>query len=126
MERESDGTLITLLDEDGVEQQFEHLATLEHDGSSYVALVPAFLEPEEFVESEAELVILKMVIDENEEEILATIEDDDEFEAVSSEFEKLLEAEYEIQGEDDVNEDFNDADDEDDEDEDEDDDQAVE
>lgn len=96
MDHEAEGTLVTLLDEDGNEKEFEHLATLEHDGSSYVALVPAFLEPEELVESDGELVILKIIVDDTGEEILSSIDDDDEFDAVSSKFEKMLENDYEI------------------------------
>jgi uncharacterized protein YrzB (UPF0473 family) len=97
MEREPDGTLITLLDEDGKEKEFEHLASLEYKGSTYVALVPAFMEPEEFVESEGELIILKMIQDEDGEDILSSIDDDNEFYAVSHEFENLLENDFEIQ-----------------------------
>jgi uncharacterized protein YrzB (UPF0473 family) len=100
MEREPDGTLITLLDEEGNERQFEHLATLEHEGSSYVALVPAFQEPNELLDGDGELIILKMINDENGESLLSSIDDDDEFDAVSTEFEKLLEEEYEIDEED--------------------------
>lgn len=96
MDREPEGTLVTLLDEDGNEKEFEHLATLEHNGSSYVALVPAFMEPEQLVESDGELVILKIVPDEDGEDVLVSIDDDDEFEAVSGKFEKMLESEYEI------------------------------
>lgn len=99
MEREPDGTLITLQDEDGNEREFEHLASLEWNGSNYVALVPADLEPEELVENDGELVILKTVPDENGEDILATIDDDAEYEAVAKEFENLLEDDYEIQEE---------------------------
>lgn len=97
MEREPEGTLITLSDEDGNEREFEHIATLEHNGSSYAALMPCFDDPEELVESDGQLVILKAVTDENGEEILATVDDDDEFEAVSKKFEKLLEDDYEIE-----------------------------
>lgn len=95
MPLENDGTLITLLDENGKEQEFEHLATLEHNGSTYVALVPSFDDPEEAVNSAGELVILK-VITENNEEMLASIEDDAEFDEVSGEFEKLLDEDYDI------------------------------
>lgn len=96
MEREPDGTLITLLDDDGTEREFEHLASLEHNGSTYVALIPAFQEPEEFVESDGTLVILKVVEDENGEEILSSVDDDDEFEEVAHQFENLLENDYDI------------------------------
>lgn len=117
MDREPEGTLITLLDEDGNEREFEHLATLEYNGSSYVALVPAFLEPEELVESDGELVILKMVPDEDGEDILSSVDDDDEFEAVSSKFEKMLENDYEILEDNETDgEEPNDEEDEDDDD----------
>ena len=112
MEREPDGTLITLLDEDGTEKEFEHLATLEHEGSTYVALVPAFMEPEELVESDGELVILKMIEDENGEDILSSIDDDDEFDAVAHEFEEMLENDFEIQ---DIDDDSDETDDDSDE-----------
>lgn len=101
MEREPDGTLITLLDEDdGTEKEYEHLASLEHDGSTYVALVPAFIEPEELVESDGELVILKVIKDESGEDILSTIDDDNEFTVVAHEFENMLENDYDIMGDD--------------------------
>lgn len=97
MEREPDGSLITLVDEeDGTEKEFEYLASLEHDGTTYVALVPAFMEPEEFVESDGELVVLKVIKDESGEDILASIDDDDEFDIVTSKFETMLENDYDI------------------------------
>lgn len=111
MEREPDGTLITLMDEDGNEKEFEHIATMDHNGSSYVALIPAFQEPEELVEGNGQLVILKMVTDENGEDILSSIDDDEEFDTVASEFEKLLENEYEIEDQDLENDEDEDEDD---------------
>ena len=42
MAEEYEGMLITLEDEEGIEREFEHVDTLELDGSTYVALVPAF------------------------------------------------------------------------------------
>lgn len=108
MEREPDGTLITLVDEeDGTEKEFEFIASLEHDGFTYVALVPAFMEPEEFIESDAELVILKVIKDENGEDIFSTIDDDDEFDTVAAEFENMLANEYDIMDEEDLEDDDN-------------------
>ena len=101
MAEEPQGTLITLLDEEGKEHEFEHLASLEHEGSSYVALVPAYSEPEDILNSDGELVILKVITDEESgDDLLEAIKDDDEFEAVSAKFEELLEDEYEILDED--------------------------
>ena len=99
MPKENDGTLVTLEDEDGNKQEFEHLATLQYKGSDYVALVPYFEHPEELVEDDGDLVILK-IIEENGEELLSAIEDDDEFNAVAEKFEDMLAEEYEIHEED--------------------------
>ena len=71
--------IITITDEDGVEYVLEVLAVLEVDGSEYYALVPA----ESAEDEDLEVSILKAV-DENGEEILVTIDDDDELEAVYS------------------------------------------
>ena len=57
--------------------ELEVLAELEYEGSKYLALVPA----EDNGEEDLEVSILKAV-DENGEEILVTIDDDDELEAV--------------------------------------------
>ena len=64
---------VVLTDEDGNEVEFQHIDTVEVDGQTYMAFIPAELA----VDKEAEVVILK-VIEENGEEILATVEDDDE------------------------------------------------
>ncbi len=91
-----DGTLVTLLDEDGNEREFEHVDTLEPDGETYVALIPTFDDPQSFVESDGELVILKVVEDENGEEILSTIDDEEEFDRVAGQFQSRLEDDFEI------------------------------
>lgn len=103
MAMEPEGTLITLQDENGKEHEFEHIATIEHEGSSYVGLVPATDSPEDMLGGDGELVILKIVTDEDGEELLAAIEDDDEFEAVAQKFEDLLDEEYDILYEDEEN-----------------------
>ena len=83
--------VFTLTDEDGNEKQFELLGSQEIDGDTYLALVPI-----EDNENE-EYVVLKVAIDEESgEEILVTIDDDDEFEKVEEYFNDLLfgEADY--------------------------------
>lgn len=97
MAEEPDGTLITLMDEDGKEHEFEHLATLDHEGHTYVALVPAYTEPEEFVESDGELVVLRMTTDEETgDDMLESIADEDEFHTVLGKFEDMLKDDYDI------------------------------
>ena len=75
---------ITLTDEDGVETEFEVIASLEMNGTLYYALSP--------VEDNDEgvCVILKLEKDENGEDILSTIDDDDEYEVVADAFDDLL------------------------------------
>ncbi len=68
---------ITITDEDGIEYELEVLSTIDYNGSTYYAMVPASAESEE----ELEVSILKAV-DENGEEILCAIEDEAELEAV--------------------------------------------
>ena len=69
---------ITIVDEDGVEYELEVLTTLEWNGSSYMAVIPAGENKDEF---ELEVSILKSV-EEDGESILTAIEDEAELEAV--------------------------------------------
>ncbi|MBE6618113.1 MAG: DUF1292 domain-containing protein [Ruminococcaceae bacterium] len=80
---EYDPEIYTLTDDDGNELHFALLGTLEHEGAVYKALVPVNEKGEE--ESD-EYVILKYGVDENGEEILETIEDDDEFDRIADIF----------------------------------------
>lgn len=73
MSEEYGNDYVVLTDEDGNEVEFQHIDTVEVDGETYMAFIPADLS----VEEEAEVVILK-VIEEDGEEILATVEDEAE------------------------------------------------
>ncbi len=73
-----------LTDDEGNEKQFELLGSREIDGNSYFALVP--IEDNE----SGEYVILKGGLDDDGEDILITIDDDDEFERVADFFEEEL------------------------------------
>ena len=68
---------MTIVDEDGTEYELEILSTLEWNGCSYLAAIPAGLEEDE----DAEVSILKSV-EEDGESILVAIEDDQELETV--------------------------------------------
>ncbi len=98
MEKEYGNDFISLVDEDGVEAEFEHIDTLEYNGSVYVALVPVLSGEDESLEGDGELVILKVLTDEEKgEDVLSTIEDDDEYDEVASQFMERLEDYYEIE-----------------------------
>lgn len=79
--------LIQLRDENGNEVNFEHLMTMEHEGSYYVVL-EATEDTDDCKEGEA--IILKIIQDdESGEDIYVTIEDEAEFNAV---FDKCMAA----------------------------------
>lgn len=67
---------ITIMDEDGMEYELEVLSTLEYNGASYIAAIPASeeLDPE---------VILLKSLEEDGESILCVIEDEQELDAVN-------------------------------------------
>ena len=68
---------ITIVDEDGEEYELEVLSTLEWNGTSYMAVIPAGAEDGQ----ELEVSILKSV-EEDGEPILCAIEDEKELETV--------------------------------------------
>lgn len=94
---DDNGTIISLTDDEGVEWEFEHIATLEIDGTSYVGLVST--EEDEASPDFGQLYILKIITEDSGEEILASIDDQEEFNLVADEFEKFFE-ENEIEIED--------------------------
>lgn len=78
---------MTIVDEDGTEYELEVLSSLEWNGSTYLAVIPAGVEEDEDVE----VSILKS-IEEDGESILAAIEDEQELETV---YEMIMEQLYE-------------------------------
>ena len=79
---------ITIVDEDGEEFELEVLLSMEYNGSSYMAVIPA---PDGEDEAELEVSILKSV-DEDGESILCAIEDENELETV---YNLMMDALYE-------------------------------
>jgi uncharacterized protein YrzB (UPF0473 family) len=66
--------LLTLVDEDGIEHEFEIADILEMDDQRYMALIPISSDATEALQDSGELVILKAV-EEDGEEFLEAIED---------------------------------------------------
>ncbi len=73
-------TFLTVTDEEGRELVLEFMDALEYNGQLYQAFFPAETEGEE-EDPDAGLVILK-VLRENGEDILSTLDSDEELEAV--------------------------------------------
>ncbi len=87
--------VISLLDEDGKEHEFEIVDALELEEKQYLALVPLYDESQaaEALEDSGELVILRVSeeADEDGEQYLDAIEDEDEYNRVAELFMGRLE-----------------------------------
>ena len=79
MSNEYGSDFMTIIDEDGTEYELEVLSTLEYNGQTYLAVIPANMDEDE----QPEVSILKSV-EEDGEPILCAIEDEQELEAVYS------------------------------------------
>lgn len=79
--------IITLLDEEGEEKDFEVIATLEVDGNEYAILLP--------LDEDTEEGVVFKIIKENGEEILEYVEDDEEFNMVADAYEAIMNEEDE-------------------------------
>ena len=90
--------LISLIDEDDNEYNFEVLDRIETDDGRYMALTPIYDDPQEQLNDSGELVILK-VFEEDGEEYLEQIDDEDEFATISDAFINRLQDLYEIKEE---------------------------
>ena len=90
MNEEYGANIVSLTDEEGVEHEFEHLDTLELNDKLYLAFVEAGIPDDS--EEPVELIILRADKDENGEEILSSIDDEEELQAV---YEAFLEEEEE-------------------------------
>ena len=86
-------TFITVTDEDGKEIVLEFIDALEHNGQVYQAFFPAETEGEE-EDPDSGLVILK-VVHEDGEDLLSTLDTEEELESVYELFMELLLADEE-------------------------------
>ena len=84
---------MTIVDEDGTEYELEILTTVEYNGASYLAVVPA-VDAEE--EADLEVSILKSVEEEDGESVLCAIEDEQELQTV---YDLIMEQLYEDEDE---------------------------
>ena len=87
MENEYGSDFMTIVDEDGTEYELEVLSSLEYNGFTYLAVIPAGSEEDEDIQ----VSILKSV-EEDGEPILCAIEDEEELEAV---YELIMDQLYE-------------------------------
>ena len=78
----------TLTDEDGNELNFEVIGQCERNGEQYFAMIPV----EEETDSDSDLIeyIILKLAKEGDEEILVTVDDDDELDDVADYFDDLF------------------------------------
>ncbi len=89
--------LITLQDEEGKEHEFEVIDAVDHNDEHYMALVPYSADPAAALEEDAELIIMRVGVDENNEEYLSIVEDDEELYDISQVFAKRLQEFFDIE-----------------------------
>lgn len=89
MSEEFSPTFVTVTDEDGNDIELELVDTLEHNGQKYLAFFPAETEDSDEEDPDTGLVILKAVT-ENGEELLSTLDSDEELDAVYDLFMEAL------------------------------------
>ena len=76
---------ITLTDENGVEIEFDVITKLDIEENEYVIVVPSNEDAED-----AEAVALKIELNDDGEEVLVSIDDEDEFEMVQEAYATLF------------------------------------
>ena len=86
-----DFATIVLEDEEGNEIEVEIIDTLEHEGKVYVAMVEVIDDPQALLDSADEYYIFEL-IDDEEGQGFAPIEDDDLLDTLSQKFEELFDS----------------------------------
>ena len=80
---------LTVTDEDGNEIILEFVDTLEHNGQTYTAFFPAVEEGADEDDADYGLIILKTIVEDGEE-LLSTLDSDEELEEVYELFAEQL------------------------------------
>ncbi len=93
MDHEYEVDLLTLIDDDGQEHEFEIIDELETDEGHFMALVPTQQDPEE-ISAEAETYYIFEVIEEDGEEQLQEVESDELLDKLADIFESRFNDAY--------------------------------
>ena len=89
--------IISVNDEDGNEILFELLERYETDDDVYVAITEYRDDDEDIVEADFEVIILKVVTDDNGDEYLEEIQDEMEYEQVSNILMSKVEEKFDVE-----------------------------
>ncbi len=91
MSEEYGNDFVVLTDEDGREIELEHLDTVEYNGQTYMAFLPT----EMSLDDAYELIIMKVELEDDGEEMLVTLDDEDEEAEMFQIFSERLEETFE-------------------------------
>lgn len=86
MSEEYGSDFITIVDENGSEFELEHLDTIEFEGETYMAFLPSDMDEDD---EDYGIIILKTIM-ENGEELLASVDDENELDRVYEHFMQIL------------------------------------
>ena len=100
MDNEFAAYLITLIDDEVTEHEFEILDVIESDEATFYALLPTFDDPGESLEADGMYYIVG-AIEEDGEQQLAEVEDEELLDRLSQIFESRFEELYEYDEEED-------------------------
>jgi uncharacterized protein YrzB (UPF0473 family) len=93
MNNEYEADLITLLDDDGKEHEFEIIDEIENDEGHYIALVPTMQNPDN-LSVEPDTYYIFEIVEEDGEEQLMEVEDDDTLDRLAEIFESRFEESF--------------------------------
>ena len=98
---EKNENIVELIDENNEKKEFEYIEVVKYNGCEYVVLAPCDEMEDDIDESdeedldEVDVIIMKIVKDENGEDVLETVEDEEELDNVFAEFSESWVAEDE-------------------------------
>ena len=87
MSEEYGGDFITIIDDDGQEFELEVLDTMDYNGETYMAFLPADMDEND---PDYGMIILRVVQDENGDDLYESIDDDEQLQDVYNHFMVLL------------------------------------
>ena len=94
MSDEYEADLLTLIDDEGSEHEFEIIDEMENDDGHFLALVPTEQEPEESAETAAYTYYIFEVVEIDGEETLQEVEDDELHNRLAETFENRFNDAY--------------------------------
>ncbi|MGN0517999.1 MAG: DUF1292 domain-containing protein [Acutalibacteraceae bacterium] len=100
MDNEFAPDLITLLDDEGTEHNFEILDVIEEDDRCFLALLPTFDDAEDSVDAPGEYYIFESIVEDDEEQ-LVEVDDDTLIDRLAEMFEERFESLYDDEEDDD-------------------------